>query len=294
MIKELLLVNLSLFDGEGGATGDSGTASAAGEQTGEETTSAAGSTDEGISTTSNTLEDRRKAFNDIINSEEYKQFYTEETQKMINRRFKETKNLEKQIESHQPLIDILSQRYNIQDGNIDSIVKAIEDDNSYWETAADEAGMTVEQYKRIQKLERENKALIQRQEMQRQNAMVDAQMNKWMAEADALKQEFPGFDFQTELQNTDFQRMITSGVPIGQAFKVLHMNEIMDSAVKTTAEQTQKKVVNDIRARGSRPVENGLSSQNAISVKGDVTKLTKQQREELAIRAMRGERISFT
>lgn len=291
-MTKYLFMNLRLFDGAEGSAGDSGNASAAGEQTGDVNVDAADPKDEGITTTSNTLEDRRKAFNDLINSE-YKDIYTEETQKMINRRFKQTKNLEKQIESQQPLIDILSQRYGVADGNVDSIIKAIEDDTSYWENAADEAGMTVEQYKRIQKLERENKALIQQQQMQRQNAMVDAQMKQWMQEADVLKQQYPNFNLEAELTNQDFTRMITSGVPISQAFKVLHMDEIMENTVKATTETTKKNVVDNIRARGNRPTENGLSSQNGISVHSDVTKLTRQEREELALRAIRGEQISF-
>lgn len=285
------LINLRLFDGEG--SGDSGTASAAGEQTGEQTTSAADSTDEGITTTSNTLEEKRKAFKDLVNSEEWKDMYTEETQKMINRRFKQTKELEEQVNSYKPLVDMLTQRYGIQDGKVDSIIKALEDDNAMWEAAADEAGMSVDQYKRVQKLERENKALLEAQSHQKEQAMIDAQMNQWMQEAEQLKAKYPGFDMDTELVNPNFQRLLSSGISMSHAYEVLHMEEILNSTVKNTADMTQKNVVENIRARGSRPIENGLSSQNAFQTKSDVTKLTKKDREELAERARRGEIISF-
>ena len=288
---KLFKINLHLFEGEG--TGDSGSAPAAEGNTGEEVTSAAGSTDEGITTTSNTLEEKRKAFKELVNSDEWKDMYTEETQKMINRRFKQTKELEEQVNSYKPLVDILNQRYGIQDGNVESIIKAIEDDNSYWEAAADEAGMTVDQYKRVQRLERENKALIEAQNQQKQKAMIDAQMNQWIQEAEALKGRYPGFDMETELANPDFQRLISSGISMGHAYEVLHMEEILSNTAKSTAEMTQKNVVNNIRARGSRPVENGLSSQNAFQTKSDVTKLDKASRAELAERARRGEVISF-
>ena len=43
-----------------------------------------------VSTTSNTLEERRKAFNDLINGE-YKDLYQENFQDVFNRRFKQVK-----------------------------------------------------------------------------------------------------------------------------------------------------------------------------------------------------------
>ena len=49
-----------------------------------------------VTVTSNTLEERRKNFDQLINGE-YKDIYTEETQKIIDRRFRETKSLEQQL-----------------------------------------------------------------------------------------------------------------------------------------------------------------------------------------------------
>jgi hypothetical protein len=53
--------------------------------------------------------------------------------------------------------------------------------------------------------------------------------------------------------------------------------------------------VNDIRARGLRPDEGGLNAQQAAAQSHtDVSKLTREQRNEMARRALRGERITFS
>ena len=52
-------------------------------------------------------------------------------------------------------------------------------------------------------------------------------------------------------------------------------------------------VTDNIRAKGSRPLENGTSQQGAFIVKNDVNALTKEDRAEIARRVRRGEVISF-
>lgn len=305
MHNETLRVNLSLFDGEGGegSTGESANVSyAAGKKSGEysnvkfgiqENAEQEGAADlsSDSNVTSNTLEERRKAYHDLINSDEYKELYTEDTQKMINRRFKETKNLEKQVAEVKPLLDLLYQRYGAND--VESVTKAIESDDAYWENAAYDAGMTVEQYKRVQKLERENRALIEAQNAMHQSQMVDQQVNTWVSEAEQMKDQYPDFDLNTELLDEQFTRLITNGVPLRHAYEVLHMDEIKQNITKSTADMTTRNVVENIRAKGSRPLENGISSQGAFTVKSDVTKLTKKDREEIVRRTARGERIAF-
>ena len=139
-----------------------------GDPEGQQRSSDAGSDNKpDASTTSNTLEAKRRAFQDLVNGE-YKDIYTEETQRIIDRRFRETRNLEQQVGQYQPVNDMLMQRYQIGDGDMGKLSQAIENDDAYWSEAAEEAGMSVEQYKQCQKLQRENEALL-RQQRQRQN-----------------------------------------------------------------------------------------------------------------------------
>ena len=334
--KNLLTINLNLFDGgaaAGGAAGGAGAAasgdgSAKGDTNGavpgntrrgksgefsnvlfgkqnagaaatgtvtnaQDQSPAAGvDNNQGVQSTSDTLEERRKAFRDMVTGE-FKDVYAEETQRIINRRFSDTRTLEAQVQAQQPLIDLLMQRYNIGDGDIKKLTAALENDNAYWSEAAEEAGMSVEQYKQFQKMKRENEAFHAAQRGRQQQEAQQQQAQKWYQEAQEVKAKFPKFDLSTELQNPNFTAMLRAGTPVEHAYKVLHFDELMDNAMQVTAANTEKRVVGNVRARGNRPAENGTAAQSAFTIKDDVSKLSKKERAEVARRAMRGDNISF-
>lgn len=255
--------------------------------------SAAGKGKEGdVVTTSNTLEERRKAFQELVNGE-FKDIYTEETQRIIDRRFREARNLEQQAAKQQPVIDMLMQRYKISDGDMSKLAQAVENDDAYWSEAAEEAGMSVEQYKQFQKLQRENAALLRAQRMRQNQQAAQQQLQKWYSEGEQVKAVYPDFDLGAESKNPQFISMLKAGVPVQHAYEVIHMDEIKAGVAQSTARQTEKQVVDGIRAKGNRPAENGTSSQSAFTVKDDPHKWTKQDRAEVARRVARGETIKL-
>ena len=306
----LYAADLHLFDGEGGGAAPAAAASAgeaqgtvpgntrrgksgeyanvvfgrqdsdAGNQTNADE-SASGQTEQ----TRATKESRKADFRALVEGE-YKDIYTEETQRILNRRFKETRNLEKAVEAQKPLIDTLMRRYGVTDGKIETQTQAVNDDSSYWERVSMESGMPVEQCKRLEALEAENARLAR-------DDKVNAQVAQWTAEADEMKARFPDFDFEAEIENPRFIAMLKSGVPVEHAYKVLHMDELMQNVVQTTAQQAEKRVVDNVRSRGTRPQENGTASRSAITVKDDVSRLSKEDRAEIARRVARGEVIKF-
>ena len=224
---------------------------------------------------------------------EYKDQYTEDTQRIIDRRFRETKNLETQLSQQKPILDMLMQRYKISDGDLGKLTQAIENDNAYWSQAAEEAGMSVEQYKQFQKLQRENAQLLQAQRRSQNQQAAQQQLQKWYQEAEAMKADYPGFDLGRESQDPQFLSMLRSGVPVKLAYEVMHMDEIKSTVAQTTAQQTEKQVVEGIRAKGARPAENGTSSQSGFVVKDDPAKWTKKDRAEIVRRVQRGEQIKL-
>lgn len=242
----------------------------------------------GVQVTSNALEERRKAYHDLVNGE-YKDLYTEDTQNMINRRFKEFKKLEKQVNETSPLIEMLGQRFGVE--GVDNIINALKNDDAYYEEAAYEAGMSVEQFKRFQQLELENKKLLKQQNMELEEARVNEQLQTWFNDAEELKKTFPMFDFNVELENPEFVKMLQHGTPVEHAYKILHFDEITSNIMSTTAQMTEKRVVDNIRSRGNRPVENGISSQSAFTVKKDPKTFTKEDRAEIVRRAGDGAMI---
>ena len=258
-----------------------------------------GNTNAEVTTTSNTKEAKRAAFKELIDGE-YKDEYTELFQNAFNRRFKEVKGLENSLASQKPVMDLLMQRYNIGDGDVNKLMTALESDNRYYEEAADQAGMTVEQFRAMQKLERENaelKAMRQRAnaEAQRNQQMQQAQqqLNNWYAEGDKLKSIYPTFDFQKEASNREFLNLLKSGVGVQHAYELIHMDEIKNATAMNAAKSASAQMQANIKKNSSRPRENGMSTQGAAIVKNDASKLTRKDRAEIVRRAARGDIIEF-
>ncbi len=245
----------------------------------------AGQTDGKTST-----DDDRKAYEELIKGK-YKDFFTQDTQRIINQRFKETKQQEATLKKQGEVLQTLMDRYKVTD--IDSLSSAIESDDTMWEDAADEAGMTVKQYKELQKLKRQNAEYQQMQMQEETDRRAQETLAQWYAEADALKKTFPSFDLDMECQNPAFVNMLKHGLSVEHAYKTIHLDEIVTEAMKTTAKAAEKRVVDNVRAKGTRPLENGVNGNATFTIKDDVHQLTRADRAEIARRAARGERIQF-
>ena len=246
----------------------------------------------GVSTTSDSLEAKRNAFKELIEGE-YKDQYPEMFQQAFNRRFKETKGMETTLAAQQPIIEMMMQRYNITDGDVAKLQTALESDNSYWESLAEEQGLTVQQYMAMKKLERENAALNRQRQIQQGEAQAQRQLSAWYADAEKVKTVYPTFDFQAECQNRDFMGLLKAGIGVQKAYELVHMEEIKTAAAKSAAETAGAQMAAKVQAKASRPKENGMSSQSAVIVKDNVSSLTRKERAEIARRAQRGEVIKF-
>ena len=124
---------------------EEGTASAPATPAAEQTSPAA----EGNKTL--TKEERAAKYKAFIESPEYKDIHTDEFQALLNRRFKKSNEehaaLTEKLNKLSPVIDTMMARYNIQDGDVSKLMTAFDGDQAYWEAAAEQAGMSVEQYK---------------------------------------------------------------------------------------------------------------------------------------------------
>lgn len=264
-----------------GANGAQKDASAAGNS------SVAGSNGEG---NAKTLEERRKAYRELMDSPEYKDIYTEDTQRIINKRFKETKGLQDSLEAQKPIMDMLMQKFKIEDGDAGKLLKALENDNAMWEEAAEAEGLTVEQYKAMKKLERENAEFKKIEQRKQSEEAYRNQMAAWMNEAEKVKEMYSSFDLEAEVKNPHFMSLLKARLPMKEAYEVVHMEEIKAAEAKRAAEIASQQMQANIRSKGSRPAENGMSSNSAVMTNTDVHNLTPAQRADLARRAMRGEK----
>ena len=114
-----------------------------------------------------------------------------------------------------------------------------------------------------------------------------------MQQADSLKAVYPTFDLNAEVENPQFRQLLRSGIDVRTAYEVIHKDEIIPAAMQFTAKTVEQKIANKIASGGSRPAENGMANQGAATVKSDVSKLTRADREEIIRRVQRGEKIRF-
>lgn len=284
-------IDLQLFaDGGEGGTGAEGTQGV--------TATAAMSQNEGEKKESVTADgqeakpDRNAEFERLI-KEEYKDLYDAKMQDTIQKRLKSTRETVDKFNSLTPTLELLSAKYGVDATDIDALNKAIEEDDAYYENEAMEKGISVEQLKKIKKLEHDNAEL--KRQMQEQEVRDNA--NKiyatWLEQSDTVKQIYPNFNLETELQNQKFVDLLKSNIDVRTAFEVLHRDEIMQSTVQYTVQQTKQKVANSIIANGNRPTENGNGSQSSAVVKSDVSQLSDKEIDELLKRSKQGERITF-
>lgn len=238
--------------------------------------------------------DLGKEFDELIKGK-YKEAYGKKVEDAIGKRFKNAKDTQSQLDRMTPVLNMLTDKYGIKDINdVDGILKAMEEDNSYYEEEALEKGMSVEDLKAVKKVERENKELHRQLEEKRHQEETDKIYNEWLQQEEYVKRFYPSFDIRAEIAaNPQFNDLITRGIDVKTAYEVTHHDEIMSGMLQHTAQTVEQKVVNSIANNGARPTENIAGSQAASTSKRDVSSLTKAERDELIKRAMHGERITL-
>lgn len=303
---------LNLFNGEGSGaapSGASGGNAAAGSPSADATTTGvegAVAEPNGINTegaepkVEKSREERRKAYDAFIKGEG-KEFFEEDTKNIVSKRVKEGKALKEQVDKFNPFIEALADKYNHDPSDLDGLMKAIQNDREFFAEAAAEAGMdNPETYRKFKESERKAKLFEAEQQRARDAAteaertsFIEQRVREWQEQAEVLKAKYPGFDFETDSQNKEFMGMLRAGVSVEAAYQAMHYQDLVKSAVETAKAETEKAVVDNIRAKGSRPTEGGASSGSAPAVGYDVHNLTRAQRAEIARQAAFGKRIDF-
>lgn len=285
----LMTLNLQLF-AEGAGDGGTGSEGATGAT--EAAAVSQTSITDGDGTTATTI-DRNAEFEKLIKGE-YKDLYDAKVKDTVQKRLKSTKETVDKYNSLSPMLETLGKKYGVDSTDADALIKAIEEDDSFYEQEALEKGITVEALKEIKKMERENATLKKQMDELNAKENADKQVAAWMQEAESLKAIYPSFDLGEELQNERFIDLLNvPGVNVRTAFELTHKDDIIAGAMQFTAKTVEKKLANKIMANGMRPTENGMNSQSASLTKSDVSQLSKADILDIQRRVARGEKISF-
>lgn len=237
--------------------------------------------------------DRNAEFEKLIKGD-YKEQYDARVQDTVQKRLKGSKEKVDKFDALTPTLEILAKKYGIHDvSDVEALNKAVQGDNSNYEDEAMQIGMDVDQFRKIRNMELENATLRQQMQQQQTREKADKLYASWVQQAEAAKKVYPGFDLHNEMGNSKFLDLLKSNIDVRTAYEVVHKDEIIPAAMQFTAKTVEQKLANKVIANGSRPSENGISSQGAALVKNDVSKLTKADRQEIIRRVQRGEKIRF-
>lgn len=198
-------------------------------------------------------DERQSAFNGLIYGQ-YKDLYQQHMDSLIQKRFKAYGTLEKAYRESAPVMDMLTERYGTRDA---AALRAV--------------------------LDRESGS----------GASDGVLYDQWEKEAEALQSRFPDFDMERECENPQFMKLLQSGVDMETAYIALNRDAVIGNALSYAARTAQQRTLDALRARSARPVENGIRSAPGVSSKTDVSKLTPQERRDIARRAEQGEKITF-
>lgn len=231
----------------------------------------------------------------------YKKEYSKAVRDAVNKRFKNQTDLQGKFDAINPMVQALAKRYGVEpaaDGGIpiDSLTRAVMDDDAALQKEAFDRGMSVEDLRHMHDMERQNAAY-------RAQAQQAEQQREWdaiQAQGEQLKQLYPDFDLDAEMSDSQFGHMVatlqSSGFPnaVQIAYESVHRDEIMSGAMGYAVKRTQQKISNAIQSGMKRPTENGSGSKQAGTATGiDPSNLTLKQIEDIKMRAQSGERITF-
>ena len=237
-------------------------------------------------------QNREAEFEKLIKGE-YKDLYDRRLQYTLRERLKGPTETAKKYEALSPALEILSKKYGVDASDPAALVSAIEEDNSYYEEEASKLGIPVEQLKQLRKMERENGELRRQMQEAKTRDYLAKQYATWMDQAEKLREVYPSFDWDAETKDQRFTDLLRNNIDVRTAYEVLHKDEIIPAAMQFTAKTVEQKLTNKIIAGGARPAENGTDARSAAVTKKDVSKMTREERADIARRALMGERITF-
>lgn len=234
---------------------------------------------------------------------EYQQFkskfkneYQSDLQRIIDKRFKNSKKIEaqrdelrSQNDKYQSLVEVLAERYDTDE--LDSLVDMVRQDNSYWEQRALENGTTVEEERNQAAIKQQQRQMKTELDSYKENERRAQVINEWERQAQELKNIYPSFDLDTEVQNEKFVNALQGGWSVRDAYQYAHFDDIVSGAIEYATEEIKKNKLDNAEMRRNRPSENGTKGRASSIHKVDVNKMTKAEMEELDRRVLRGEKV---
>jgi len=188
---------------------------------------------------------------------EYKDLYDAHVQHIVKQRLKGSEETVKKYKALSPILLLLEKKYGVPSGDAKALYDALEKEHS----------------SRTQKMD----------------ALAREQYEKWLSQAAEIRETYPDFDIRAELADRHFKELLKSGVPVGDAYELIHRSELIEKAAKEMEDRISRRILSGT----SRPRESALKSQSSAMMKSDVSQMSKKARQDIIRRVQQGEKISF-
>lgn len=213
-------------------------------------------------------------------------------QKAVKQRLKGQGQMKAQIDAMAPLVDQLGVLYGIDTSDprkIDyaALAQRFGADNRLYDAEAVERGTTPDAV-RSEYAHRAETAGMRRQLQEYQIQETFANVRAGFERDVAARY---GANFDDEMANADFARLIAANVPPKTAYEVVHMAEIQQAQAQAAANMARSNVMNTIQAQAARPDEIGGNAAGGELTRTDPRSWTKEQRADIIRRVQRGEKI---
>ena len=243
---------------------------------------------------------QEETFEQLINGR-FKQDFHNRVQGIVQQRFAKHAETQQMMDAAMPMLLALGQRYGVNmdtvnEESLKALAEKVNGDDSHVRKRAMELGVSEDVVRHMEDVERREKIVAEHERRSQAEQQFQMHMQKLWQQAETMQQKYPGFDLREELNNPEFMRMTGPGVnmPVEQAFKLIHMDELMQGGMQFAAQKGAERVAQAVQSGQKRIAENGMTRKGAnVIYKSDPRTMNKLDRDEINRRAARGEKISF-
>lgn len=281
MLEKFIPIVLNLFDGEGGGS-EGGASESVSAQTSPANNGTAGADEPS----------RAEQYSKF--KADFKDIFDAEVKGILSDRLKKSKETEKQLKAFSSVGQRLSEKYGVDANDPNAILKALDEDDSFYEEEAMKKGMPVDELKHSKALLRENEALKREMAERQRQETIDKQVSEWMKQAQDAQRIYPQLNLNEELKSDRFRSLLqTPGVTVRDAYELIHRDEIMPAYTQFVEQKAQKAVADSVKANGQRPKESAMKGSAPAKTKSDPSSWSKEELEDVSRRVQRGEKIKL-
>ena len=224
----------------------------------------------------------------------FRELYGRDVQSAVSDRFKNQTDVSAQLEALEPMLKVLREKAGVETN--DDLVKHVMDDDSLYEEAAAEAGMTTGAYRNFLQMQAENQKYHEQEKQAEEDRKVQEHLRNLAMQAEDLKKIFPDFDLKREIETNELFKRLTwpgSGVDVKTAYYAVHHDELEPQAMAYGIQRAQQQISQTLQANRQRPVEGAMRTGQPAEISVDPRKMTREERQKYIERARRGETIIF-